>query len=102
MFLGSKERSRRVRLTTLPPSVSRLSRQCWILNISQTCRSPRPVKGTHFAVLYVAHPLPPVISTFSSILQEVQGLMYGTAVLCISLMELGEGKANNKQRIKVK
>jgi hypothetical protein len=32
-------------LTTLPPSVSRLSRQCGILNISQTYRPPLPVTG---------------------------------------------------------
>jgi hypothetical protein len=35
-----------VDLTSLPPSVSRLSRQCGIINISQPCRPPWPVTGT--------------------------------------------------------
>jgi hypothetical protein len=34
-----------VGLTTLPPSLIRLSIQCGILNISQLYRSPRPVTG---------------------------------------------------------
>jgi hypothetical protein len=42
--------SRCVGLTTLPPSISRLSRQCGILNISQSQRPPRPV--TRMALLY--------------------------------------------------
>jgi hypothetical protein len=34
-----------VGLTTLPPSMSRLSRQCGILSTSQPYRPPRPVTG---------------------------------------------------------
>jgi hypothetical protein len=44
MFLGSRARPVR-RADMLPLSVSRLSTQCGILNISQPYRSPRPVTG---------------------------------------------------------
>jgi hypothetical protein len=44
MFLGSKVQ-RLCRATNLPPSASRLFRQCGILNISQPYRPPRPVTG---------------------------------------------------------
>jgi hypothetical protein len=43
-FSGA-ECGRSVGLTTLPPSVSRLSRQCAILNIPQPYRSSWPVTG---------------------------------------------------------
>jgi hypothetical protein len=53
MFVGSKVRSLH-RLTTLPPSVSQLSRQCGILNISQPYNSPRPDTETaNLKIIYV-------------------------------------------------
>jgi hypothetical protein len=45
MFLGRQSSGQRIRLKTLPPSVSQVSRYCGILNISQPYRSPRPVMG---------------------------------------------------------
>jgi hypothetical protein len=52
MFLGVK-RDRRVRLTTLPPSVSRFSRQRGILDISQLYRPPRSVTGIALPFTYL-------------------------------------------------
>jgi hypothetical protein len=47
----SDSNSQCVELTTLPPSTSRLSRQCGMFNISHPYRPPRPVTGTAFSSL---------------------------------------------------
>jgi hypothetical protein len=52
MFLGSKVRRVRRADNLTTPSVSRLSRQCGFLNISQFYRPPRPVMGIALLCIY--------------------------------------------------
>jgi hypothetical protein len=42
---GGVERGRYIRLTSSPSFMSQLSRECGILNVSETYRLPRPITG---------------------------------------------------------
>jgi hypothetical protein len=90
-------------LTSSPPSVSRLSRQCGILNISQPYRPLRPITG--MVLLFSVHGLvvryPGYISRdpgFDSrryhILRGVMWLEWGPVNLMMITEELLEGNGS--------
>jgi hypothetical protein len=59
-------------MTTLPPSVSRLSRQCGILNVLQPYRPPEPVTG--IALLLLTYRIRPYKSHLNSRLPVLRDL----------------------------
>jgi hypothetical protein len=65
---GRVERGLYVGMTTLPQSMSRLSRQCGILNISQPYRPPQPVMG--IALLFLLSFLFTTVKSIFPLMEE--------------------------------
>jgi hypothetical protein len=86
IFLGVKS-SRRVRLTTSPPSVSRLSRKCGSLDVSQPYGPPRPVTGIALPFLskpcmhYATRPAHLIIRDVTS-LMSIEDYKLFSSLLC--------------------
>jgi hypothetical protein len=92
---------RRVRLTTLPPSVSRLSRYCGILNVSQPYGPPWPGTGITLPMT-LRDSMPAAISVLFDIIIELHAGSIVCMMKCVLVVGQITKNSSNIRRFKIR